>query len=37
MELSRVDLDAIRTAPADEVVRCPECRAIMIRTEESGL
>jgi predicted nucleic acid-binding Zn-ribbon protein len=37
MELSRVDLDAIRSAPADEVVRCPECRAIMIRTEESGL
>ncbi|MDQ1248479.1 MAG: uncharacterized protein QG597_2852 [Actinomycetota bacterium] len=37
MELSRVDLDAIRAAPADDVLRCPECRAIMIRTEESGL
>lgn len=37
MELSRVDLDAIRGAPADEVLRCPECRAIMVRTEESGL
>lgn len=37
MELSRADLDAVRAAPADEVVRCPECRSIMVRTEESGL
>lgn len=37
MELSRVDLDAARSAPVDEVVRCPECQSIMIRTEESGL
>lgn len=37
MELSRVDLDAARGAAADEVLRCPECRAIMVRTEESGL
>ncbi len=37
MELSRVDLDAARLAAADEVLRCPECQAIMVRTEESGL
>ena len=37
MELSRADLSAVRSAPVDEVVRCPECRAIMVRTEESGL
>lgn len=37
MELSRVDLDVARGAAADEVLRCPECRAIMVRSEESGL
>ena len=37
LELGNVDLDRIRKAPQDEVVRCEECRRIMIRTGESGL
>lgn len=37
LELNNVDLNRIRTAPEDEVVRCEECRRIMIRTGESGL
>ncbi len=37
LELGNVDLGRIRTAPQDEVVRCEECRRIMIRTGESGL
>ncbi|XGX77377.1 hypothetical protein LQK93_00147 [Terrabacter sp. BE26] len=37
LELGNVDLDRIRKAPEDEVVRCEECRRIMIRTGESGL
>ena len=37
LELGNVDLSRIRTAPQDEVVRCEECRRIMIRTGESGL
>jgi predicted nucleic acid-binding Zn-ribbon protein len=37
LELGNVDLDRIRKAPQDEVVRCEECRRIMIRTAESGL
>jgi predicted nucleic acid-binding Zn-ribbon protein len=37
LELGNVDLNRIRTAPQDEVVRCEECRRIMIRTGESGL
>jgi predicted nucleic acid-binding Zn-ribbon protein len=37
LELSGVDLAAVRSAPADEVVRCEECRRILVRTEESGL
>lgn len=35
--LSSSDLDRIRSAASDEVVRCEECGAIMIRTPESGL
>ena len=35
--LSSSDLDRARTAPSDEVVRCEECGAIMVRTPESGL
>jgi uncharacterized protein len=27
----------VKSAPADEVVRCEECRRIMVRTPESGL
>lgn len=35
--LSIADLNAIRAAAPDEVVRCEECRRILIRTPESGL
>ncbi len=31
------ELGRIRSAPADEVVRCEECQRILVRTEESGL
>jgi predicted nucleic acid-binding Zn-ribbon protein len=37
LSLNTVDLRAIRDAPADEVVRCEECRRILVRTAESGL
>ena len=37
LELSGVDRAALRAAPPDEVVRCEECRRIMVRTSESGL
>jgi predicted nucleic acid-binding Zn-ribbon protein len=37
MELSGSELSAARTAAADEVVRCDNCRAILVRTAESGL
>jgi predicted nucleic acid-binding Zn-ribbon protein len=35
--LSTVDLNAIRAAAPDEVIRCEECRRILVRTAESGL
>ncbi|QKJ19431.1 zinc ribbon domain-containing protein [Microbacterium hominis] len=35
--LSGTDLGAIRQAQTDEVVTCPECGCILVRTEESGL
>lgn len=31
------DLSRIRSAPEDEVIRCEECRRILVRTSESGL
>jgi predicted nucleic acid-binding Zn-ribbon protein len=37
LELNQVELDRIRGAAADEVIRCEECRRILVRTEESGL
>ncbi|RCW40699.1 hypothetical protein DFQ14_11024 [Halopolyspora algeriensis] len=37
IELDRAALTHVREAPADEVVRCEECGAIMVRTKESGL
>lgn len=37
LTLNTVDLNAIRAAAADEVVRCEECRRILVRTGESGL
>lgn len=35
--LSPADLGAIRDAAPDEVLRCEECRRILVRTAESGL
>ncbi len=35
--LTPADLGRIRSEPADEVVRCEECRRILVRTDESGL
>ena len=37
MVLSGIDLLAMRQAPADQVMSCPECGCILVRTEESGL
>lgn len=37
VSLSMVDINAIRTAAPDEVVRCEECRRILVRTADSGL
>ncbi|HVV23665.1 MAG TPA: C4-type zinc ribbon domain-containing protein [Pseudonocardiaceae bacterium] len=37
LELDRNSITHIKDAPADEVVRCDECGAILIRTPESGL
>ncbi len=37
LSLNTVDLNAIRAADADEVLRCEECRRILVRTTESGL
>lgn len=37
LELSGADRARIRAAEPDDVVRCEECRRIMIRTNESGL
>ncbi|MGV1009011.1 MAG: zinc ribbon domain-containing protein [Dermatophilaceae bacterium] len=37
LELNQVDLGRIKSAPPDEVLRCEECRRILVRTPESGL
>jgi uncharacterized protein len=37
LALHTVDLNQIRAAAPDEVVRCEECRRILVRTAESGL
>ena len=37
IELYGVDLARVKAAAPDEVVRCEECRRIMVRTAESGL
>ena len=37
LSLNAADLSVIRTAAPDEVVRCEECRRILVRTAESGL
>lgn len=37
LELNPVEINRIRAAPDDEVIRCEECRRILVRTAESGL
>lgn len=37
VSLSIADMNRIKAAPTDEVVRCEECRRILVRTPESGL
>jgi len=37
LELNPQDIQRIRAAAPDEVVRCEECRRILVRTGESGL
>lgn len=36
MELATADMSQVRSAPADEVVRCPECRSIVVRVETAS-
>jgi predicted nucleic acid-binding Zn-ribbon protein len=37
LELSGSERARFRSAPADDVLRCDECRRILVRTAESGL
>jgi predicted nucleic acid-binding Zn-ribbon protein len=37
LQLTPTDLNRIRAASPDEVVRCEECRRILVRTPDSGL
>jgi uncharacterized protein len=37
LALNTVDLNRIRAADPDEVLRCEECRRILVRTPESGI
>jgi uncharacterized protein len=37
LTLNTVDLNAIRAAPPEEILRCEECRRILVRTADSGL
>jgi uncharacterized protein len=37
LTLNTVDLNEIRVSAPDEVIRCEECRRILVRTPESGL
>ena len=37
LQLNTTDLNNLREAAEDEVVRCEECRRILVRTAESGL
>lgn len=37
MMLSGTDLNDVRRAAADDVISCPECGGILVRTDESGL
>ena len=37
LTMNTVDLNQIRSSAPDEVIRCEECRRILVRTPESGL
>ena len=37
MTLTGNDLEEVRAKPADDIVFCPDCGAILVRTEESGI
>jgi uncharacterized protein len=37
LTLNKVDLNQIKASAPDEVLRCEECRRILVRTPESGL
>jgi uncharacterized protein len=37
LQLNTVELNAIRAAEKDDVLRCEECRRILVRTPDSGL
>jgi len=37
LQLNTVELNEIRAAAKDDVIRCEECRRILVRTSESGL
>lgn len=37
LQLNTVELNQLRAAPADDLLRCEECRRILVRTPESGL
>lgn len=37
LELTAMDLGRIKAAPPEEVLRCEECRRILVRTPESGV
>ena len=37
LELNITELNDVRQAPADEVLRCENCRRVLVRTPESGL
>lgn len=37
IEVDRAEMERINLAPADEVIRCEQCGAVLVRTKESGL
>jgi len=37
LELNAADLRELAALPADELLRCPECNRLLVRTAESGL
>jgi predicted nucleic acid-binding Zn-ribbon protein len=37
LALPPTEIEALRAAPSDSVIRCEECRRILVRTAESGL